>query len=264
MNASELYRAGRLSEAIAAQIEVVRDRQDNESRLFLFELYYFAGELERARKQLVAIRYEDPMQQLAVEAYQKCLIAQEKRQQLFKGVQPSFPANPPAHLVYRWQTIEAIRHGNLDEASKLMALANESSPVGKINVNGQVVETFRDADDLLASVVEVFLQDRYMWIPLEQIYGLTIKSNPPQTPRDLILAQAVIRLTPDVDIGVFLPVLYPDSENHPDPNIKLGRYTDWVQVTEGIIRGVGLKTFIVGDGDSTMLELRTIEGIVEK
>jgi len=260
MTASELYRAGRLSEAIAAQIEVVRERQDNESRLFLFELYYFAGELERARKQLNAIHYDDPMQQLAVEAYQKCLDAQEKRRQLFNGLQPSFPVNPPSHLVYRWQAIEAIRHGNLEEASRLMATANECSPVGKINVNGQVVETFRDGDDLLASVVEVFLQDRYMWIPLEEVYSLSIKSNPPQSPRDLFLAQAVVRLTPEVDIGVFLPVLYPGSENHPDTNVKLGRYTDWLQVTNGIIRGVGLKTYIVGDRDLTIREIRTIEG----
>lgn len=263
MTASELYRAGQLNEAIAAQIEVVRDKQDNESRLFLFELYYFAGDLERARKQLNAIQYDDPMQQLAVDAYKRCLDAQEKRSKLFKGLQPSFPPNPPAHLVHRWQAIEAIRAGRLDEARRLVELANENSPVGKINVNGQVVETFRDGDDLLASVFEIFLQDRYLWVPIEQVYKLTIKSVPPQTPRDLFVAQAVVQFTPDVDLGVFLPVLYPESENHADAKVKLGRYTDWVQVTDGIIRGLGLKTLIVGDGDFNILEIRSVQGIVE-
>ncbi len=49
MNATELYRAGKLQEAITAQVaEVKANPTDQGKRLFLFELLVFAGDLDRA------------------------------------------------------------------------------------------------------------------------------------------------------------------------------------------------------------------------
>jgi type VI secretion system protein ImpE len=53
MNASELFKTGMLSDAIAAQVQEVKSHPaDHGRRLFLFELLAFAGDLDRARKQI--------------------------------------------------------------------------------------------------------------------------------------------------------------------------------------------------------------------
>ena len=53
MNPQELYQAGRLSDAIKALSAELRDNPtDPRRRTFLFELLCFAGEYERADKQL--------------------------------------------------------------------------------------------------------------------------------------------------------------------------------------------------------------------
>jgi type VI secretion system protein ImpE len=49
MSVQELFRAGKLQEAIQALGSEVRDRPgDNQRRTFLFELLCFAGEFSRA------------------------------------------------------------------------------------------------------------------------------------------------------------------------------------------------------------------------
>ena len=53
MNPQELYQAGHLNEAIKALSAELRDSPtDSKRRTFLFELLCFAGEYERADKQL--------------------------------------------------------------------------------------------------------------------------------------------------------------------------------------------------------------------
>ena len=50
---TEAYKAGRLADATAAAIEQVRNHPaDRGKRFFLAELFLFAGDLERADKQL--------------------------------------------------------------------------------------------------------------------------------------------------------------------------------------------------------------------
>jgi len=56
MNATDLFKAGRLQAAIDAQIQEVKAKPaDHGRRLFLFELCAFAGDLERARRQIDAL-----------------------------------------------------------------------------------------------------------------------------------------------------------------------------------------------------------------
>ena len=57
---------------------------------------------------------------------------------------------------------------------------------------------------------------------------------------------------------VFLPALYPNSFEHPDDQVKLGRATDWKTV-DGAGLGVGLRTFLVDDDSLSLLEWRRLE-----
>src|SRR5204863_293075 len=65
--------------------------------------------------------------------------------------------------------------------------------------------------------------------------------------------------------GVLLPVLYPGSHAHNDPNVKLARATDWRDLPGGAMLGSGVRTFILeregGESDEdvvTLLDLREL------
>ena len=60
--ASEAFKAGKLADATAAAIEQVRNNPaDRGKRFFLAELFVFAGDLERADKQLEELAHEHPV-----------------------------------------------------------------------------------------------------------------------------------------------------------------------------------------------------------
>ena len=85
MNAGDLYKAGKLSEAVDAQIkEVKANPGDHARRLFLFELLAFTGDIERVRRQIDAVKYDQPELEHAAAGYRQLLAAEEARR-LFVG-----------------------------------------------------------------------------------------------------------------------------------------------------------------------------------
>src|SRR3984957_10170947 len=84
MNAQELYRAGRLTDALKALSAEVRDNPtDARRRTFLFELLCFAGEYARADKQLEVLGQAGPNSEIGVMVYRSALFAERQRQDLF-------------------------------------------------------------------------------------------------------------------------------------------------------------------------------------
>jgi type VI secretion system protein ImpE len=57
-------------------------------------------------------------------------------------------------------------------------------------------------------------------------------------------------------LNCFLPVLYPDSFQHEDDRLKLGRMTDWTDLGPGFHQGFGQHVYQVGDDDVAILEIR--------
>ena len=92
MDATELFQAGKLDEAVAAQTAQVKANPgDQAKRLFLFELLAFAGEYERAKRQLDALKYDEIELETAAADYRKLLEAEEYRRKVFReGLQPKF------------------------------------------------------------------------------------------------------------------------------------------------------------------------------
>jgi type VI secretion system protein ImpE len=59
---------------------------------------------------------------------------------------------------------------------------------------------------------------------------------------------------------VFLPTVYAFDGEEMDDAARLGRRTDWVQLgDDGAVRGVGLRTFLVGEEALTVLEIGEVE-----
>lgn len=258
MNASELYNAGKLAEAIDAQIQEVKNHPaDHAKRLFLFELLVFTGDLDRARRQIDAVQYEEMELSTAVMAYRRLLDSEQARRQLFKdGVAPRFFGEQPQHVHLRLEAVELLRENRPADAGQFLAKAQDAAPAIDGDLNNKAFDGLRDADDLFGMVLEVMAQGAYYWVPMEQVESVTM--NPPRFPRDLIWIAARLELKDGSGGNVHLPAFYPNTHEHADNQIKLGRSTDWKTLENGPTMGVGTHLFLAGDDAVSLLEWRQL------
>jgi type VI secretion system protein ImpE len=256
--AKELYQAGNLRAAIEEVTREVKTRPtDTARRTFLFELLCFAGEWDRAEKQLDVIGQQSAQAEIGVQAYRNCLKAERARQRLFnEGLKPHFIVEPPVYVGLHLQAINRRREGNFAEARALFDRAEEERPALAGALNGQPFEDLRDYDDFVAPVLELVVQDNYTWLPFEQVTRVEIE--PPKNLRDLLWTVAHIEA--ESFNGVALaPVLYAGSSRHADDQVRLGRMTDWQQLDEGLFSAAGARLFLADGEEQPMLEARTIE-----
>ena len=85
MDAQQLFKAGKLSEAISALNSQLRDNPtDQRNRTFLFELLCFSGDYERAEKQLTILEQEGNKDSvLGTLLYRAALNAEKTREEMF-------------------------------------------------------------------------------------------------------------------------------------------------------------------------------------
>ena len=259
MTAGELFHAGRLKDAIDAQIAKVKDSPaDNRARLFLFELLLFTGDLDRARKQLDVLNYADQRHTAAVEQFRGALEAEKKRRAVFAGTaDPECLTAAPEHVTHRLAAVKALARGEFADARKALDQAAAVTPKLKGTLNGRPFDELADADERFGTVLEVFgTGGVYAWVPLEAVESVTL--NPPAAPRDIVWRPARLVTTDGVDGDVLLPGLYPDSHGSPDDDIKLGRVTDWTGEADGVFRGLGGKAFATADGTVPLIEWKAV------
>jgi type VI secretion system protein ImpE len=258
MNASDLFRSGKLQEAIDAQGKAVKaDPMNPEQRLFLFDLLAFAGDLERARLQIEAVNYGEVMHDLAVHMYRQLLDAEEWRRRVFRdGVPPLFLAEPPEHVRLRLETVQYWHDNQHEKARHTIQKAAACSRAVAGELNGKPFTALRDADDLFGPVLEVMEPNKYSWVPLEQIKSLTVKEL--RYRRDLIWLPVYLEVVNGPHADVFLPVLYPGSHEADDDQVKLGRVTRFVGPDEGPVRGLGAHDFDVDGNPICLVEWRQL------
>jgi type VI secretion system protein ImpE len=265
MNAQELFKAGRLAEAITAQTaEVKAQPTDAERRYLLFALLSFAGEWERAGRQLDALGVQDPQLAAGGRIYHNLLASEEERRAVHTGTaRPLLPAEPPAHLTARLEALSARQAGDAAFVTRALgsAVAQQPALVGKINE--QPFSALRDLDDFLGSVLEVFAGGRYLWLPLERVRTLTLA--PPAHLLDLLWAPAQLEDSTGTTAAVHVPVLYVDSAAGADEELQLGRKTEWLDAGGGdFCRGQGQRMLAhaLDEGEPeelAILDLRTLE-----
>jgi type VI secretion system protein ImpE len=229
LNAQTLFAASELDDAIAALGAELRDNpQDVRRRTFLFELLCFAGQYDRAEKQLDVIAGASRDAEMGAWLYRSALHAERVRQEMF--VAGAFPHGPPP--------AEAV-HGTF---------------------NGRPFSSLADADPRIGARLEVFAAGQYTWIPFAHI--ASIQMDAPKRLRDLIWAPARIQTGPDfegLELGeVLIPVLAPLSWQHPNGEVRLGRATEWVEEQDGMPIPAGQKLLFVDDEVFPILELREL------
>lgn len=259
MTADELFRAGRLADAVAAQTAAVKAAPaDQRARFFLFELLLFTGDLDRARKQLEVIRPDDPKHVSAVEQYRFALDAEGRRRAVFAGTaQPEFLSQAGGHIAHRLEAVAALARGDHAAAAAALDAAAAATPAAAGTLNGQPFDALADADERFGPVLEVFgTGGVYSWVPFESI--ATITMNPPAAPRDILLRPANLVLDNGVSGDVLLPALYPNTHLSADDDLKVGRATDWAGGDDDIPTGVGGRAFRVGERFVPLADVRVV------
>ncbi len=227
-SAREHFAAGRLESAIEALgAELRSNPTDTQRRIFLFELLTFAGQYDRAEKQLDVLSKGGPDNELKVLPYRAALQGERVREHMFStGDFPTAPAPTPVS-------------GTL---------------------NGRPFSSIEDADPRVGARLEVMAGGRYMWVPFA--YVLALHMEPPRQLRDLRWTPA--RLTTsaaikEVEFGeVLLPALSPLAWKQQDAELRLGRATDWEEGADGAFLPVGQKVLRVDDALIPLLEVRDL------
>jgi type VI secretion system protein ImpE len=228
MDAVALYRAGQLKPAITALgDELKKQPLDAKRRTMLFELLCFAGEYDRAEKQLDMLADSSKEAIAGILVYKAALHAERTRQEMFARGQ--FPTDTP-----------------------------RSSGPGA--VNGTPCASFTDVDPRISDHLEVFIAGSYTWIPLEYVASLSIET--PTKLRDLIWAPARLEVTPAFrlqELGeVLLPVLSPLSWQHEEDAVRLGSTTVWEDDERFGQVPFGQKIFAADDQEMALLEVRSL------
>jgi type VI secretion system protein ImpE len=259
MTPQELYQSGQLTEAIQAAIDVVKKAPtDTDIRGFLCELFCFAGDLERADKQLDAIGLQKPEAMVGVSLVRQLVRAETCRQEFHTaGRLPEFLHEPPEYVRLHLEATICVRDGKPDEAIALLEKAEEQRPKLKGTCNGDAFEDIRDLDDLSASYLEVLTSNgKYYWIPFESIIQIDFLE--PKRPQDLLWRQVHMIINNGPEGDVYLPTLYFGTQNAEDDQLRLGRGTEWIEEPGHPVRGVGQREFLVGEGCRSILELEKI------
>jgi type VI secretion system protein ImpE len=259
MKAHDYYQAGQLQEAITAATEEVRKSPtDTGKRGFLCELLCFAGDLERADRQLDALGHQDPQVMVGVGLFRHLIRAEQARQQFYaEGRLPEFLGLPTPVLRLHLEASIRLRENQPAEAARLLAEAEGQRPKVAGTCDGQAFDGLRDVDDLTAPFFEVLTSTgKYYWVPVEQVE--LVEFRPPTRPRDLLWQRAHMVVTGGPDGEVYLPTVYAGSHTNPDEKVRLGRVTDWTGGNGAPVRGVGQRTFLVGDQGRAILEMKEI------
>ena len=229
MDASSLYKAGQLGPAIEALgMELRKQPTDTKRRIFLFELLCFAGEYDRASKQLDVLSSGGKDAESGAMLYRAALHAHRTREEMFAR-------------------------------NELPVSSAVPSPAG--TCDGISFSSFSDEDDRIGANLEVFIAGSYTWIPFHYIESVELQA--PTRLRDLLWAPALLHTTKEFrlqDLGqVLLPALAPLSCRHPDDAVRLGRTTVWIEDSVHGAVPAGQKIYLADDTDLPLLQIRDLE-----
>lgn len=257
-DARELVEAGRLDEAISTLGQALKAKPTDQGlRTWLFELLCFSGDLDRAARQLEVLGGTgDPGTDMAVQVYRDLVGAERARRAVFQGDGlPKFLVEPPPHVERHLVALKRMVMGAPD-AAELLAEAEEQAPAISGQARDVTFTSFRDADDRVGPILEVFLGPDYVWVPFSVIERLQVSE--PRRLRDLMWAHARIEAYGQQPGDIFIPALYPDSHLQANAQVKLGRVTEWRESPPGVVVASGQRVFM-GDGNEfPLFELRDL------
>ena len=256
--AADLLEAGRLTDAVTALNGILKNNPtDVQRRVFLAELLCFAGNVDRADRMLDVVADQDPAAGVAIALFRQLLRGEKSREEVFQqGRVPDFLSDPAEHIQAQLRGVAALREGDTAGATAALEEAESLRPPTAGEIDGQAFDDMRDVDDVTGPVFEVVTSTgKYFWVPIDRVNLVEFRK--PERTRDLYWRRALMEVEGGPDGEVFLPAIYPTEPDPDDERIRLGRATDWIG--EAPTRGVGQRTFLIGDAAVPIMEIGAIE-----
>lgn len=254
MTAREALADGRLTDAVELQTAAVNADPSPSARLFLVELLTLADRLKEASEQLDAIESGDPAWPATRRRFLQLLRAIRRRNHLRR--RPLFLPDTPTHATRRWNAARAVEAGNAYRGMQWVDLADAATPEVRGFVDGRPFQGLRDGDERFASVFEVFVGSRYVWVPFEQVRAVVL----PEAAgvMELVYRPAELRLTDGRTVNVVFPLVYPLSAESGD-EFALGEAVDWTTENVGPVCAFGAKLYFVGEEELPLSQVRMLE-----
>ncbi|XOZ32441.1 type VI secretion system accessory protein TagJ [Halomonadaceae bacterium KBTZ08] len=253
--------AGQLQEAIEQiQTELRQSPGASDLRACLVELLCIAGDLERADDVLEHLVRHHQDWVAGAANLRQLLRAQQARLALREGkLADDVVATPGESLEALLKLHLHLSKGETEQAREA-AMALEASRVGERFRVGESEGDIRDCDDALNSYVEGLGTDGYYYLwQWHEIDALRFQK--PASPIELVWRRALIELADGRQGEAFIPLTYAASEQDAD---KLGRQTEWVEHAGGLVTGLGLKMYLVGDEAVSLEALTDVERLTSE
>jgi len=255
MTPQQLIREGKLADALAALQDMVRkDAANAKHRVFLFQLLCVMGEWKRALNQLNVAGELDPATLPMVQTYREAIQCEALRGEIFKAAHaPLIFGEPTPWLALLLEAVRLEADGQHARADEVRAQAFDAAPASSGSIDGQGFAWVADADTRLGPVLEVIVNGRYFWVPMQRIRRIVFDA--PADLRDTVWTPASFTWTNGAETVGLVPTRYVDTLSRKDDALLLARRTEWTD--EG--RGLGQRMLVTDAGEYPLMDVRTIE-----
>ena len=259
MNAEQLIKNGRLTEALTALQQEIRDRpEDQRLRIFLFQINCVLGRLDKALNQLQVVASLSSESMLLAQIFQPVIACELLRREVFAGKHtPIIFGQPLEWMGLLVQANELSARGEYAAAAPLRDRALEAAPATSGTLNGTPFEWIADVDSRLGPMLEAIVDGKYYWVPFCRIKKIEIPK--PSDLRDLVWTPAQFVWANGGAAPGHIPCRYPNSETSEDDALRLGRKTEWSAKADGYSLGLGQRVLATDQDDYPMLECRSVE-----
>ncbi len=258
MDSLESLKAGRLDDSLKALQQQVRSQPDKAShRIFLAQLLLVMGQWERALNQLNVAAQLDPLAIPMAQAYREAVQAERLRDQIFAGQRSPMVFGEPESWVALM--VEALRADSLQRGEQAAALREQAfadAPAISGEFNGKPFAWIADADPTLGPILEALVDTKYYWIPLQRIHKLVCEA--PVDLRDRVWLPAEFTWANGGQSVGLIPVRYPATLATGDHDLMLARRTEWRELPDGSVQGLGQRLFATDGDEYGLLDLRTL------
>lgn len=259
MNPQVLIQEGKLAAALAAlQDQVRKDAANPKLRIFLFQLLCVQGQWARALTQLNVAGELDAATLPMVQTYREAIQCEALRVQIFKAAHaPLIFGRPPAWLALLIDAVKLDATGEPHRAAAARAQAFDAAPACGGTIDGQRFAWLADADQRLGPVLEVILNGRYFWVPMERISRIAFDA--PVDLRDTVWTPASFTWSNGAETVGLVPTRYVDTLSISDDALLLARRTEWADTGALAGRVLGQRMLVTDVGEHPLMDVRVIE-----
>lgn len=258
MTPEALLKQNNLADALAdLKKSVASAPSDAGKRWFLFQLFCFSSEYERAQEQLKLAAQLDDAYQSAFLIYSRVAASELFRRKVISAEEtPLILGEPEEWMAKLFEANRMLNQKNLKAATQLRKEVYELQTAFSGECNDISFEWISDQDSRFAGNLECFLNGKYYWLPLSQIKELKLTvEGQGRSYIDLLYPQAKLVLRTEAELDVILFARYPGNYSPESSGLAMNRLTEWEDLNDYNILGRGQRMLCADSGDFPLLEL---------